>query len=184
VAFLGALVSTPPTVSIVLAGSLSALAAWVPPVGPVAVIGSAAAFRGLDLALGEVRRALGDSELLWYPAASKAAVDAVAREAGEPAWWLLVDGNALHARSLWRHSALAQRWREGSGPVVAVGASASVIGEIMIDPRGGAPTTGVNLYRGRVVTPRLPEALATRTRLLLGDVPLLELEEDTIEVVA
>ena len=51
--------------------------------------------------------------------------------------------------------------------VVAVGSVASVLGDVMVDPRGGAPTIGLGYRTGPVVTvPAAPAQLA-RTRGLL-----------------
>lgn len=81
---------------------------------------------------------------------------------------VLTDGSALHARSVWRDTPLGEAIRD-AGLVVAIGSVGSVLFEVMIDPRGGAPTTGLAYRRGLVVTaPAAPEQLA-RTRALLGD---------------
>lgn len=173
-ALFGPLVSAGPLIVLVLAGSLDALDAWEPPDGPVAVVGSAAAFRGLEGALDEARTHVTSDPLWWYPTSSRTEVESLANQIPEPAWWLLLEGSPLHARSLWRHSKLAERWRHAPGPVVALGSSGSVLGEVMIDPRGGAPTTGVGLYRDRVVTPILAEPLRDRTLTLLGTETRLE----------
>lgn len=81
---------------------------------------------------------------------------------------VLTDGSALHARSVWRDTPLGEAIRD-AGLVVAIGSVGSVLFEVMIDPRGGAPTTGLAYRRGLVVTaPAAPEQLA-RTRSLLGE---------------
>ncbi len=160
--------------TLVLAGSIRALRDWTAPPGPVAVVGSAAAFRGLDVALEEVRQELGDVDLEWYSATTRADVEALST-VPEPAWWLLLEGSPLHARALWRHSALSERWRLAPGPVVAIGTSSTVLGDVMVDPRGGAPTSGVGLFRGRVISLALSESVETRTRQLLGTQNTLEI---------
>lgn len=88
---------------------------------------------------------------------------------------VLTDGSALHARSVWRDTPVGEAIRDAS-LVVAIGSVGSVLFEVMIDPRGGAPTTGLG-YRGGLVVaaPAALEQLA-RTRALLGDgVPLVVL---------
>ncbi len=59
---------------------------------------------------------------------------------------VLCDGSSLHARSVWRDNAFGEALNAAS-LLVAVGAVASVLGEVMIDPRGGAPTTGLGTAR-------------------------------------
>jgi len=68
---------------------------------------------------------------------------------------VLCDGSALHARSVWRDTPVGEALARARS-LVAVGASASVLGEVMIDPRGGAPTTGLGLSAAwRSVRPRM-----------------------------
>lgn len=81
---------------------------------------------------------------------------------------VLCDGSALHARSVWRSNAFGDAI-DAASTLVAVGEVASVLGELMIDPRGGAPTTGLGYRHGAALsTPSSDEQMA-RTRSLLGD---------------
>ncbi|MGH9020824.1 MAG: hypothetical protein ACRDV0_07380, partial [Acidimicrobiales bacterium] len=85
---------------------------------------------------------------------------------------VLTDGSALHARVTWRETPLGDALR-AAGSLVALGAVATTLFDVMVDPRGGAPTTGLGFRSGLVVTvPAPPEALA-RTRALLGDAQTL-----------
>jgi len=56
---------------------------------------------------------------------------------------------------------------------VAIGAVASVLGEVMIDPRGGAPTTGLGYRRGAALSLPASDEQMARTRTLLRDVALV-----------
>jgi hypothetical protein len=90
-----------------------------------------------------------------------------ARRVREADLVVLADGSALHAKSVWHASALGEAIRD-AGRVVAVGSVASVLGATMIDPRGGAPTTGLDYVEGLVITTRVAEEQLNRTRSLLG----------------
>jgi hypothetical protein len=81
---------------------------------------------------------------------------------------VLSDGSALHAKSVWHASALGDAIRDARS-VVAIGSVASVLGETMIDPRGGAPTTGLGYRQGLVLTVVESDEQLSRTRTLLGE---------------
>lgn len=166
----------------VFAGSLSALdtaldAAGVTSATRVCIVATAAAFRGPDEAIEQIRSALSSS------GASVSAVTAISRQsAGDPAivsavetadLVLLADGAALHARSVWRQSALGDALAHCA--LVCVGSTGSVLGETMIDPRGGAPTTGLGFFRGVVVSVPASSEQTQRTRDLLAQEVLIEL---------
>src|ERR1700677_1533972 len=51
---------------------------------------------------------------------------------------VLSDGSALHAKSVWHGTLVGEAIRECRS-VVAVGSVASVLSDVMVDPRGGAP---------------------------------------------
>lgn len=85
---------------------------------------------------------------------------------------VLCDGSALHARSVWRANAFGDAI-DAAATLVAIGAVASVLGEVMIDPRGGAPTTGLGYRRGAALCTPSSDEQMTRTRSLLGDVALM-----------
>lgn len=89
---------------------------------------------------------------------------------------VLSDGSALHARSVWLDTAVGEAIRNAEA-LIAVGPAASVLGDTMIDPRGGAPTSGLGYRTGLVITgPENHEQLA-RTRVLLGERDVLAVLE-------
>jgi cyanophycinase len=89
---------------------------------------------------------------------------------------VLCDGSALHARSVWRATPIGDALGRAKR-LVAIGSVASVLGEVMIDPRGGAPTLGLNLFQGVAFTTPTSEEQLTRTRSLLApEVALVVLE--------
>jgi len=81
---------------------------------------------------------------------------------------VLSDGSALHARSVWRESLVGEAIGDAR-VVVALGPVASVLGQVMIDPRGGAPTNGLGLFEGVVLGVGASDDQLARTRSLLGD---------------
>lgn len=85
---------------------------------------------------------------------------------------VLSDGSALHAKSVWHETPVGNAIR-GAGLVVGIGAVSSVLFETMIDPRGGAPTTGLGYREGLVITTSSSEEQLSRTRTLLGDDAIL-----------
>jgi hypothetical protein len=99
-----------------------------------------------------------------------------ARRVAEADLVVLSDGSALHARSVWLDTAIGEVIRDAQ-TLIAVGATASVLGETMIDPRGGAPNVGLGYRVGLVTTvPENDEQLA-RTRALLGERDVLAVLE-------
>lgn len=88
---------------------------------------------------------------------------------------VLCDGSALHARAVWRDTPVGDAIARANH-LVAVGAVASVLGEVMIDPRGGAPTLGLGYRPGVALCPPASDDQLARTRSLLSrDVPLVVL---------
>jgi hypothetical protein len=81
---------------------------------------------------------------------------------------VLSDGSPLHAKSVWHQTPIGDAIRDAR-LVVAIGSVASVLFETMIDPRGGAPTTGLGYREGLVVTTSVGEEQLSRTRTLLGE---------------
>lgn len=81
---------------------------------------------------------------------------------------VLADGSPLHARSVWRANAFGDAIN-GAATLVAIGAVSSVLGEVMIDPRGGAPTTGLGYRCGAALCLPSSDVQMSRTRSLLGD---------------
>jgi len=89
-------------------------------------------------------------------------------------WVVLTDGSPLHVRATLRETpvgdALAAARR-----IIAVGATATVLLDEMIDPRGGAPTTGLGYRHGVVLSGNVGGEQLMRTRNLLGELaPLIE----------
>jgi cyanophycinase len=79
---------------------------------------------------------------------------------------ILADGSALHARLTWRNSLVGDALKDAK-VVVAMGSVASVMGEVMIDPRGGAPTIGLGLFDGVAFCAPASDEQLTRTRSLI-----------------
>jgi hypothetical protein len=137
----------------------------------VVVVPTAAAFTGAAEAVLAVAEAISDlgarvegvmvgdraSSREPYFAGRVAAADAV----------VLTDGSALHARMVWRDTPVGAAI-DGASLLVAIGSVASVLGEVMIDPRGGAPTVGLGYRAGPVFCVGAPEEQLARTRALLG----------------
>ena len=160
--------------NITFVGSLDGLASpllvRVRSVERVCVLATAAAFRGASLAIDEVN-AMG----IW--AKVPVGVEAIDRASAHDAALVetvkscslivMVEGAALHARSVWRSTPLAQVLAVSS--LIAVGSVGSVLGATMIDPRGGAPTTGLGFFEDVVVGLRATSEQTTRTRDLLGE---------------
>ena len=172
----------------VFAGSLDGLdaavaAAGADPATRVCVVATAAAFRGPDEAFEQIRELLD-------PSATIIAVTAIDRaSANDPAvvamvenaeLVILVDGAPLHARSVWRNSALGHALADAA--LLCVGSTGSVLGETMIDPRGGAPTTGLGLFDDVVVSVRASPEQTQRTRGLLSRALLVELGRRSVVV--
>jgi hypothetical protein len=88
---------------------------------------------------------------------------------------VLCDGSPLHARMVWRNSPVGEAINL-SHSIVAIGAATSVLGEVMIDPRGGAPMIGLGYRRGVAFCAPASEDQMVRTRSLLAtDVALVVL---------
>ena len=137
----------------------------------VVVIPTAAAFTGPSEAAIAVANVLGDLdvrvEALMVTDRSASAEDYFARRVGEADLVVLCDGSALHARATWRATPLGEAIR-AARRLIAVGSVAGVLGEAMIDPRGGAPTTGLNYRPGVVICPPASDAQLSRTRTLVS----------------
>ncbi|MHB1251488.1 MAG: hypothetical protein ACYC0I_05085 [Acidimicrobiales bacterium] len=79
---------------------------------------------------------------------------------------VLADGSPLHARMTWRASLVGNALNEAT-TVVAIGSVASVLGEVMIDPRGGAPTLGLGFFSGVAFSAAASDEQLARTRSLV-----------------
>jgi len=142
----------------------------------VVVVPTAAAFVGAAQAALEIATALeptgADVEALMVldraGAHEAALVDRVARAD----YVVLSDGASLHARAVWRDSVFGDAL--AAARLVAIGSVATVLGSVMIDPRGGAPTIGLGYRHGVVLTvPATSEQLERTRRLHTGDEPLV-----------
>ena len=165
-------------VTVVATGSLDvvpeALAALGAPLAPdadVVVVTTAAAFTGMAeaaLVAAEALTPLGARvEALMVGDRAAAAEPYFAQRIAEADLVVLVDGAALHARAVWRATPVGEAIGRAA-VVVAVGSVASVLGEVMVDPRGGAPTTGLGWVSGIVLAAPAGEEQMDRTRALLG----------------
>jgi hypothetical protein len=137
----------------------------------VVVVPTAAAFTGAleaSLAIAHVLEGRANVETLMATDRAGCAEPYFARRVREADVVVLCDGSVLHARTTWRDSVLAEALGDAR-LLVAIGSVGGVLGEVMVDPRGGAPTSGLGLRRGLVVSvPASAEQLA-RTRSLLGE---------------
>jgi len=98
----------------------------------------------------------------------------------------LTGGSPLHLRSVLKETplweALLEAWREGAA-IVGSSAGAMVLGDPMVDPRGGAFTLGLGLVENLAVVPHLGEAAEHRTlRLAPQGVHLIGVPEETAVV--
>jgi cyanophycinase len=98
----------------------------------------------------------------------------------------IADGSPLHLRSVLKSSAFydAIVYAYGRGAVIAAsGAGATVLGDPMVDPRGGAYTVGLGLVPGLAIFPyhgRAAEHLRERSvDLLAKDAVLVGVDEQT-----
>jgi hypothetical protein len=141
----------------------------------VCVLTTAAAFTDARAAFEEVRHHLSDTgasvEMVAGLDRTSANDAGVVETVATSDVVVLVDGAPLHARSVWRASALGDVL--ATSELVAIGAVGSVLGETMIDPRGGAPTTGLGYFRDVAVAQRAAPEVTRRTRDLLSDKVLL-----------
>jgi hypothetical protein len=98
-----------------------------------------------------------------------------ARRINEADVVVLGDGSPLHARAVWRTSDVGAAI-DASTTLIAIGSVATVLGDVMIDPRGGAPTTGLGYRSGAAMCLVASDEQMTRTRsLLASDVALVTL---------
>ncbi len=98
----------------------------------------------------------------------------------------IADGSPLHLRSVLKGSAFyeAMVYAYGRGAVIAAsGAGATVLGDPMVDPRGGAYTVGLGLVPGLAIFPyhgRAADHLRERSvDLLARDAVLVGIDEKT-----
>jgi len=137
----------------------------------VVVIPTAAAFTGAAEAALAVAEALEGTgarvEALMVTDRASAEEPHFVERLGQADLVVLCDGSPLHARTVWRATPVGEAL-PGVRRLVAVGSVASVLGVVMIDPRGGAPTTGLGYRPGLVICVGEGEDQLTRTRSLLA----------------
>jgi cyanophycinase len=100
--------------------------------------------------------------------------EAFARAVREARFVYLSDGSPMHVRSVLKQSrvwhALDQAWEDGA-VVAGSGAGAMILGDPMIDPRGGAFTIGLGLIELVAVLPAASTWSAERLRRTISLAP-------------
>jgi hypothetical protein len=138
----------------------------------VVIVPTAAAFIGATEAAIDLSMVFEGSgarvEALMHLDRSSSDEPYFAQRAREANIVVLSDGSPLHAKSVWHQTPIGEAIRDAP-LVVTIGSVSSVLFETMIDPRGGAPTTGLGYREGLVVTTSASEEQLARTRTLLGD---------------
>lgn len=110
----------------------------------------------------------------------------LAAEVRQARFIYLGDGSPLHLRSVLKDSAvwtaLVAAWHDGA-VVAGSGAGAMVLGDPMVDPRGGALTLGLGLVRQVAVVPRAdtwsPEKAHRTVGLATGDLRIVAVAAST-----
>jgi hypothetical protein len=138
----------------------------------VVVVPTAAAFTGITEAAIELSSVFDDHdvnvEALMIAQRADCSEPFFAQRISQANLVVISDGSALHAMSVWRATPVGEAIRDATR-LIAVGACASVLGEVMIDPRGGAPTTGLGYREGLAIGVQASDEQLSRTRALLGD---------------
>ncbi|HEY5104612.1 MAG TPA: hypothetical protein VII65_06165 [Acidimicrobiales bacterium] len=138
----------------------------------VVVVPTAAAFTGITEAAIELSSVFDDAEVkveaLMIAERASCAEPYFVQRISQADLVVLCDGSALHAMSVWRGTPVGEAIRDAQR-LVAVGSCASVLGDVMIDPRGGAPTTGLGYREGLAIGVEASDDQLARTRALLGD---------------
>ena len=167
------------TYATLVVGSLGALRAGLDDqllgeIGPgadVVVIPTAAAFTGAAEAALAVAEALEGTgarvEALMVTDRASAEEPHFVDRLRQADLVVLCDGSPLHARTVWRATPVGEALPDARR-LAAVGSVASVLGVVMIDPRGGAPTTGLGYRPGLVICVGESEDQLARTRSLLA----------------
>ena len=153
------------------AGSLETLPEWCATthadLSTVVVVATAAAYRGVDTAIDELRAVFPVPFTVVRGVDRSVLTDRDCLDALDAASLICcLDGSVLHARTLWRDTTLGGALRQK--PLVAIGAVGSVFGDVMIDPRGGAPTVGMGCFSGVALAMATTPEQSTRTKTLLA----------------
>jgi cyanophycinase-like exopeptidase len=151
----------------------------------VVLLPTAAAFRGMAeaalVAAQELEASGAHVEALMIADREAANETHFATRIGAANWVVLLDGSALHARATWRDTAVGETLRHAR--LIAIGECATVIGDEMIDPRGGAPTSGLGYVGDVVFAQQSSSEQLTRTRQLLAQrSPLIVLDSRGVVV--
>lgn len=143
----------------------------LPDEADVVIVPTAAAFTGTTAATLAVTDALSGLALrlegLMVSDRQSANEEYFARRISDADLVVLCDGAPLHARTTWRDTLVGRALLDAT-QVVSVGAMGSILGATMIDPRGGAPTTGLGRHDQLVVCLRESDDQVRRTRELLA----------------
>lgn len=133
----------------------------------IVILPTAAAFTGMAESAIAILEVVGPQhpEALLVGDREAAQTEHIAQRVREAAAVIVTDGSPLHFRTTVRDTLLHEALRHTS-LVVAVGAVGTALGATMVDPRGGAPTTGLGLFSDVVVA--VSAATLSRTRELLG----------------
>ncbi len=166
--------------TIVAAGSLGALGAvfrdnsllGLPADADIVVLPTAASFTGVAEAAVAVAQVCNEFDvrieaLMVTDRASSAEPYFVGRLVNADAV-ILCDGSALHAKTVWRNSPVGDALKSAAR-LIAIGSVASVLAEVMIDPRGGAPTIGLGLFSDVAIATTASDDQLARTRSLVGE---------------
>ena len=156
----------------------------------VVVLPSAAAFEHPQHLVERAAAYFGQLGVTICPLMVLRRADAEAPEAAEimrkARMIYIADGSPLHLRSVLKRSALWDAMLSayhGGATLVASGAGASVVGDPMVDPRGGAFTVGLGLVSNLAVFPHHNSAaahlLARSIDLLPAAATLVGIDEET-----
>lgn len=140
----------------------------------VLLITAAAAYEGPARVVDRARAWFAElgagTEVLDVLQRSDARHPDVAKALGEARFIYLADGSPLHLRSVLKETpvweALTHAW-EGGAAVAGTGAGGMVLGEPMVDPRGGAFTVGLGLVTRLAVLPGATGEVAVEHRRTL-----------------
>jgi cyanophycinase len=158
--------------------------------GEVLILPTAAAYehpqRAVDTARGWFGRFGAEVRGLMVLGRNDAEDDGNAAAVRAARFIYLGGGSPLHLRSVLKDSkvwgALVAAWHDGA-TVAASSAGAMVLGDPMIDPRGGALTLGLGLIPGLAVLPHSdllsPEKEQRSVRLATGDLRIATIDERT-----
>jgi cyanophycinase len=158
--------------------------------GPVVILPTAAAYEQPALALERAERwfaSIGATVRGLMVLGRQDGMDATVVDAVREARFVyLSSGSPLHLRSVLKESplfeALGDAWRAGA-VLAGSGAGAMVLGDPMVDPRGGAFTLGLGLVEGLAVLPQASTWSHERLRRTISLAPpglaLVALDEQT-----